>query len=123
MSLRFADLARQRRSAVDFDGVTRIEAKTFFAMLECLLPRPGTPPWNALPSPAQVHPAFVVHRVDGLEPGLYILVRDLSAMPSLKASMRSEWLWRKVGPEHLPLFLLLPYDLRAAIAIRIASMP
>jgi hypothetical protein len=114
MSLRFADLARQRRSAVDFDGVTRIGAKAFFAMLECLLPRAGTPPWNALPSPAQVHPAFMVHRVDGLEPGLYILVRDLSAMPSLKASMRSEWLWRKVGPEHLPLFLLLPYDLRAA---------
>src|SRR5207253_10068737 len=59
-------------------------------------------------------PASMVHRVDGLEPGLYILVRDLSAMPSLKASMRSEWLWRKVGPEHLPLFLLLPYDLRSA---------
>ena len=111
--LRFADLARQRRSAVDFDGVTSMGADAFFAMLECLLPRPGTPPWNAMPSPPQVHPAFMVHRADGLEPGLYILLRDPSAMASLKASMRIEWLWRKVGPEHLPLFLLLPHDLRA----------
>ncbi len=112
--MKFADIARQRRSAVDFDGVTRIEAQAFFAMLECLLPRAETPPWNAWPSPPQVHPAFMVHRVDGLEPGLYILVRDASAMASLKASMRPEWLWQKVGPEHLPLFLLLPHDLRAA---------
>jgi SagB-type dehydrogenase family enzyme len=112
--LRFADLARQRRSAVDFDGVTRIESKAFFAMLECLLPRAGTPPWNAMPSPPQVHPAFMVHRVDGLESGLYLLVRDPSALASLKASMRSEWLWQKVGPENVPLFLLLPHDLRAA---------
>ncbi|HYC36292.1 MAG TPA: nitroreductase [Usitatibacter sp.] len=111
--LRFADLARQRRSAVDFDGVTSISADAFFAMLECLLPRPGTPPWNAMPSPPRVHPAFMVHRVDGLGPGLYVLLRDPSAMASLKASMRPDWLWQKVGPEHLPLFLLLPHDLRA----------
>jgi len=28
--------------------------------------------------------------------------------------MRPEWLWQKVGPERLPLFLLLPHDLRGA---------
>ena len=112
--MRFADLARQRRSAVDFDGVTRIEAQAFFAMLQCLMPRPGVPPWNALASPAQVHPVFMVHRVDGLEPGLYILVREASAMGSLRQSMRPEWLWQKVGPEQVPLFFLLPHDLRNA---------
>ena len=110
--LRFADIARQRRSAVDFDGTTSIAATAFFAMLECLMPRAGTPPWNAMPSPAQVHPVFLVHRVDGLEPGLYILVREASALASLKTAMRPEWLWQKQGPEDLPLFLLLPYDLR-----------
>ena len=26
--------------------------------------------------------------------------------------MRPEWLWQKAGPDHLPLFLLMPYDLR-----------
>jgi len=27
--------------------------------------------------------------------------------------MRPEWLWEKRGPAHLPLYLLLPHDLRA----------
>lgn len=112
--LRFADLARQRRSAVDFDGATSIEARAFFAMLECLLPRARTPPWNAMPSPPQVHPVFMVHRVEGLDSGLYVFLRDASAMASLRASMRPDWLWHKVGPAHLPLFLLMPHDLRAA---------
>src|SRR5438105_15353884 len=89
-AMRFADLARQRRSAVDFDGVTRIEAGAFFAMLECLLPRPGTPPWNALPSPPQVHPVFMVHRVEWLEPGLYSPVPGASSVGSRRESMATE---------------------------------
>ena len=112
--LAFAAIARQRRSAVDFDGRTAIASGAFFAMLECLLPRPRTPPWNALETPPQVHPAFMVHRVDGLDPGLYVLARDPPAAASLRESMRADWLWRKAGPAHLPLFLLLPHDLRAA---------
>ena len=110
----FERIARQRRSAVDFDGVTRIEAHAFFAMLESLLPRPGTPPWNALGTAPQVHPALLVHRVDGLEPGLYLLLRDPAALESMRRSLRPEWLWRKAGPDHLPLHLLLPHDLRDA---------
>ena len=108
----FARIARQRRSAVDFDGVTSLSAEAFFSMLECLLPRHGTPPWNALRSRPRVHPALMVHRVAGLEPGLYLLVRESSALASLKRSMRPEWLWQKVGPEGLSLYFLLPYDLR-----------
>jgi nitroreductase len=112
LDLSFSGIARQRRSAVDFDGATRITAAAFFAMLECLLVRHDTPPWNALPSVVLVHPALMVHRVDGLAPGLYMLVRDAAALPDLKPSLRPEWLWQKIGPEHLPLYLLLPYDLR-----------
>ena len=54
----------------------------------------------------------MVHRVDGLEPGLYMFLRDAEALPGLKQSMRDEWLWQKVGPAHLSLYLLLPHDLR-----------
>jgi SagB-type dehydrogenase family enzyme len=114
LDLSFAGIARQRRSAVDFDGATRITATAFFAMLECLLTRRATPPWNALPSAVLVHPALMVHRVDGLQPGLYMCLRDGTALPDLKRSMRSEWLWQKTGPDHLPVYLLLPYDLRGA---------
>lgn len=114
LDLSFARIARQRRSAVDFDGSTRISAAAFFAMLECLMPRPGAPPWNALASPARVHPAFMLHRVDGLEPGLYMFLRDPVRFLDLQRSMRRDWLWQKSGPDHLPLYLLLAYDLRDA---------
>jgi len=113
VDLSFARIARQRRSAVNFDGVTRITAAAFFSMLACLLARRDTPPWNALMSPAAVHAALLVHRVEGLEPGLYMLVRNPGALPNLKRSMRPEWLWKKTGPDDLPLYFLLPYDLRA----------
>ena len=70
LDLTFAAIARQRRSAMGFDGRTRITDASLFTMLECLLVRGDAPPWNALPPPVLVHPALMVHRVDGLEPGL-----------------------------------------------------
>ena len=112
LDLSFARIARQRRSAVNFDGATHITATAFFAMLECLLARRDTPPWNVLQSSALVHPALMVHRAEGVEPGLYMVVRDAAALQDLKNSLRPEWLWQKIGPDHLPLYLLLPYDLR-----------
>jgi len=114
LDLGFAAIARQRRSAVDFDGLTRITADALYAMLDCLLVRGDFPPWNALATPVRVDPALMIHRVDGLEPGLYVLVRDSAHLAGLKQSMRPEWLWQKIGPEHLPLYFLLPYDLRDA---------
>jgi SagB-type dehydrogenase family enzyme len=118
LDLEFATLARQRRSAVDFDGRTRITADAFWAMLDSLLVRPDTPPWSALPAFACVHPALIVHRVEGLEPGLYLFIRDPHAMAGLRASMRRDWLWQKRGPDHLALYLLVPLDLRdAAMAV------
>ena len=110
--LRAAQIFRQRRSAVAFDGTTSIGAEAFFAMLDATLPRSGVPPWSAWPWAAEVHPAILVHRVDSLDPGLYVLVRNPTALAPLKASLRPDWLWHKVGPPELPLYLLLPHDLR-----------
>jgi SagB-type dehydrogenase family enzyme len=39
LDLSFAEIARQRRSAVDFDGTTAIAAAALFAMLDCLMVR------------------------------------------------------------------------------------
>ncbi len=110
----FATLARQRRSAVDFDATTRLSASAFVAMLECLMPRADAPPWNAVPWTARVHPVLFVHRVDDFVPGLYVLMRDEDAIQPLRDAMRKEWLWEKAGPDHVPLYLLLPHDLRDA---------
>jgi hypothetical protein len=74
--------------------------------------RENIPPWNVLGTGPQVHAAFIVHRVTGLDPGLYVFLRDPGDLSELTTSMRREWLWRKVGPDMLPLYLLLPYDLR-----------
>jgi SagB-type dehydrogenase family enzyme len=112
IDLPFATLARQRRSAVDFDGFTRLGSDAFHTMLEPLMPSSDAPPWNALGGPVRVHPLLMVHRVQDYEPGLYVLLRDESARPSLERSMGREWLWERRGPESLPLYFLLPYDLR-----------
>jgi SagB-type dehydrogenase family enzyme len=119
MSQKAATLFRQRRSAVSFDGATPMSAGGFFRMLDELLPRPGVAPWDALPWQPRIHPALFVHRVNGVQPGLYLLLRDASVEPRLRCSMRPEWLWEPVAncPDHLLLRLLLPTDLRDAARI------
>lgn len=114
LQLEAARIIRQRRSAVDFDGVTAIGAGTFFTMLDALLPRSSAPPWACMRAAPRVHPTLLVHRVDGLDAGLYALVRNEAALSPLRHAMRQEWLWQKAGPSHLPLYLLLPYDLQHA---------
>ena len=116
LDLPAATLIRQRRSATDFDGVTSISAVAFYTMLDALLPRPRFAPWNAWAETPRVHPALCVHRVVGLAPGLYVLVRNARALDPLRQGLRREWLWQRVPdcPAHIPLYLLIPYDLREA---------
>src|SRR5580698_4687766 len=80
-----ATLIRQRRSCLALDGRTFLEAGAFYRMLDCLLPRPEVAPWDLLPWAPLVHAAVFVHRVRGLEPGLYLLERSTTAHDELKA--------------------------------------
>ncbi len=109
-----ATLIRQRRSCLALDGVTSTDAGTFYAILDRLLPRPGVPPWDALPWAPRVHAAVFVHRIVGLPAGLYLLERHASAHDALRAALRPEFLWsRPEGcPGHLRLFHLYPGDFR-----------
>ena len=109
-------IIHQRRSAVAFDGKTSISARQFFTMLERVMPHPDRPlaqrpmPWDSLPWDSTIHLALFVHRVDGLLPGIYMLLRN--ADPALKATfqqaMHEQFIW--TVPEHcpgsLPLYLL-----------------
>ncbi len=70
-SVAAASLIRQRRSCLGLDGETSIGVDTLYALLDHLLPRPGVPPWDALPWPPHIHLGLFVHRVRGLAPGLY----------------------------------------------------
>jgi SagB-type dehydrogenase family enzyme len=107
-------LIRGRRSAQAFDGVTAIGVERFYRILDALLPRTGLPPWSLLNQVPCVHPVLFVHRVDGLEPGIYCLPRAPAALADLRAAMRPDWLWASVPgcPEHIPLYLLAPLDAR-----------
>jgi hypothetical protein len=61
-----------------------------------------------------VHPVLFVHRVEGLDAGIYCLARDPDALTALQAEMRPDWLWARVprAPQYLPLYLLMPLDAR-----------
>jgi SagB-type dehydrogenase family enzyme len=107
-------LIRGRRSAVDMDGVTAVPARSFFAVLDRLGPRPGVPPWDVLPWIPRVHPVLFVHRVDGVAPGLYLLARAPRAREDLGQAFRSSFAWKVVqaAPPGVPLFLLEEGDAR-----------
>jgi len=109
----------QRRSAQQFDGETSITKETFYRMLDRLMPRPGVAPWDAQTWPVAVHPLFFVHRVTGLAPGLYQLVRHPGAGSLLQDALSKEYGWQRPDgcPGHLPLYHLVSSDVRMAAMI------
>ena len=68
-------------------------------------------PWDAIWWDPRIHLALFVHRVDGLEPGLYVLVRNPRALDALKAAMTRDFAWERLT-DRLPLFLLARGDCR-----------
>ena len=108
-------IIRQRRSAVSFDGKTSISAATFFRMMQLVMPRSDRPqldrpmPWDVWPYDPVIHLLLFVHRVEGLTPGLYFLVRNPMKLSFIKQSMNPELIWTPAPgcPEGLPLYWLL----------------
>ncbi len=106
-----------RRSAVAMDGSTAISRAAFFRMLARLIPTQErrAMPWDAIPWRPRIHIGLFVHRVDGLAPGIYALVRDPDKVDILKRVMHSDFSWQRVPdcPPGLPLYLLQEGDCRA----------
>jgi SagB-type dehydrogenase family enzyme len=106
-----------RRSAVAMDGSTAISRATFFRMLARLVPTQERQamPWDAIPWRPRIHLGLFIHRVDGLAPGIYALVRDPDKVDILKRVMHSDFCWHRVPdcPPGLPLYLLQAMDCRA----------
>lgn len=107
-------IIRQRRSAVEMDGVTSISREAFYRIVERLLP--GQLPFTTLSWKPSIHLAIFVHRVRDLAPGLYFLVRDLAEHAALQAEMTPGFAWQQPEscPETLPLYLLQAGDHRQA---------
>jgi len=109
-------LIRQRRSAVAMDGETSLPRDDFYRMLARTLAVPGSVPFDALPWKSRLHLALLVHRVDDLPPGLYLLVRDPAQTAALRQALTQAGPWRRPPgcPESLPLYCLMEADARAA---------
>jgi SagB-type dehydrogenase family enzyme len=109
-----SQLIRQRRSAVDFDGVTHVSRETFLAILDTTLPRASVPPFDAWPFPPRLHLVLFVHRVTGLEPGLYLWLRAPDDARALCRALGAQRDWEAVATSEstAPLYRLGQGDLR-----------
>ncbi len=104
----------ERRSAQRFRPGKLMSADHFRRMMDALLIRPDCPPWDVWTFAPRLHPILFVHRVEGLEPGAYILVRNPEAEPALRAQLSDQFQWNKVDPDK-PLYHLVSADSRAAL--------
>ncbi len=98
---------KKRRSAVDMDGQTTMTKEQFYQMLLRVADDFDGVPWDA-----KIHLCLFVHRVVGLPPGLYILVRNKMSQKRLHDSMDQNFKWEKPRecPASLNLFLLVEGD-------------
>ena len=107
---------RQRRSAVAMDGLTSVSLEAFLAMLGRTMPDRDMVPWDAYPFPARMLLCLFVHRVDGLQPGLYALIRDQKRLAAFRAACRNDLSWKHVSESSLPLYQLMVGDFRDVAA-------
>lgn len=103
-----------RRSAVAMDGRTGMTRAAFYALLEACMPRRGRVPFETLPWRPRVHLLLFVHRVEDLEPGAYVLMRDEGGGDALRSQLTGdfEWATSEGCPAELPLFRLKSMNLR-----------
>jgi len=104
-------IIHQRRSLLACDGKTSIPAERFYRMLTRVMPHAG----DAMPWAPSIHFGLFVHRVEGIDPGLYAMARDPGKVEKLKAAMHAHFAWEAPPgcPEDLPLYLLERGDARA----------
>lgn len=106
-----ARILRRRRSGLAFDPRRRLDRERFLVFLDRTLPRPGKAPFDVLAAPAEVDLLLFVHRVEGLRPGLYVLVRAEPHEGPLRRAMAARFRWEPVL-QGFPLFLLEEGDFR-----------
>jgi SagB-type dehydrogenase family enzyme len=99
-----------RRSAVALDGRSSMPVARFLAILARVMPSVDAP-WDALWWSARIHLLLFVHRVDGLAPGLYLLLREPESGARLLAALGRAFEIEPVRDE-LPLVRLVLGDCR-----------
>jgi SagB-type dehydrogenase family enzyme len=103
--IRAAQVILKRRSAQAFDGQSVMPLAVIKRILAALLPG-GSPVWQLWPHTARVHPVLLVHRVEGIAPGVYAMPRADTAKEPLQAALRDSFSW-SVADTELPLYQLV----------------
>lgn len=103
-------IIRQRRSAQQFDGkMEAMPEQDFYRIMAAVMPQ--TPVFKVWPYSAKVNLFVFVHNVQGLEPGLYALVRNEAILADLKLTAAEAFVWKR-QTEALPLYFLYGGDFR-----------
>jgi SagB-type dehydrogenase family enzyme len=114
-----ARIIRKRRSGVDFDiRRSQIGREEFLSLLDKTLPRSHYAPFDMELQSSSIHLLIFVHRVTGLEEGLYAFVRSRDDLPLLKQSFHSRFRWEETE-QGFPLYLLEKGNYRG-IAARVS---
>ena len=98
------------------DGRTELSSAAFFAMLARTLPDRPHAPWTAVDFPARIQLSLFVHRIDGLPPGHYVLMRDQARLDAFRSACNDQFAWVHVEDSGLPLYALALGDCREAAA-------
>jgi SagB-type dehydrogenase family enzyme len=108
----FRTIVHQRRSCLALDAKTGITRIAFYHILRKTIPGPGQFPFTVFPWPPCIHFGLFVHRVEGIDPGLYCLIRDPAQLDPLKRAMKQEFAWEIPAecPDGLMLYRLLTGD-------------
>lgn len=88
-------LLLRRRSAQRFTPEYVMPRSAFASLLRALKPQPGLP-WDALADHARVTPVLFIHRVEGMEPGLYVFARDSATAAPLLARLQQAFSPRRI---------------------------
>ncbi|WP_330083841.1 SagB/ThcOx family dehydrogenase [Methylocystis iwaonis] len=99
------EVVSRRRSVQRMDGVSTLPLETFRLTLAATLPG-AEPLMSAFPFAPRLSLVFYIHRVEGLEPGLYLLARDAEMAARLRAACHADFEWAPVDLLGVPLFRL-----------------
>jgi len=106
------EIIRKRRSAQGYDPEgSRMSLSSFTQIMQAVLP--GAPcPFDLLGLKVNVSLVLFVHQVEGMEPGLYCLLRDPAHRDQLQGEMQAGFEWSQ-PVAGLPLYQLQRGDYRS----------
>lgn len=104
-------IIRQRRSAQHFNPKASLSQESFYQILSATLP--DKLPFDLWQLPCNIQLFIFVHRVEGLEAGLYALPRQAEKLSALQTATSDKFTWKAITAP-IPLYQLITANCRNA---------